>query len=205
MAMQLNFSNMLQFFSTISPILVAFFLVMISLFNSDIKGLVYLGGVLMASLGNLFVMNTLKIKNDKTPSPACNLFDFPFMNNEYISPAFNTFFLAFTLLYLFMPMQYFSNINYPVLIFLSGLIILDAVTKVSRACTNFGGIVFGFVLGALAGIIYFVTWYYSGHEDLLYFNVEPSNNVVCARPKQQTFKCFVYKNGEIIGQANSGQ
>ena len=127
------------------------------------------------------------------------------MNNEYISPAFNTFFLAFTLLYLYMPMQYFSNINYPVLIFLTGLIILDAATKVSKACTNFGGIVFGFLLGALAGIIYFVTWYYSGHEDLLYFNVEPSNNVVCARPKQQTFKCFVYKNGEIIGQANSGQ
>jgi len=40
---------------------------------------------------------------------------------------------------------------------------------------------------------------------LLFFNAEPSNNVICARPKKQTFKCFVYKNGEVIGEANSGQ
>ena len=77
MAMQLNFSNMLQFYSTISPILLAFFLVMISLFNTDIKGLVYLGGILIASVINLFIMNTLKVKSDKIPSPACNLMDFP--------------------------------------------------------------------------------------------------------------------------------
>jgi hypothetical protein len=25
-----------------------------------------------------------------------------------------------------------------------------------------------------------------------------SNNVVCSRPKKQTFKCAVYKNGELI-------
>ena len=61
MAMQLSFSNLLQFFAAISPILLAFCLVMISLFNSDIKGMVYLGGILIACLINLFVLNTLKV------------------------------------------------------------------------------------------------------------------------------------------------
>lgn len=205
MAMQLNFSNILQFFSTISPILLAFFLVMISLFNTDIKGLVYLGGILMASLINLFLMNTLKVKPDKIPSPACNLIDFPMNLNEFISPAFNTMFISFTLWYLYMPMQYISSINYPVLVFLSGLLVLDAATKFTRGCTSFGGIVLGFLVGTVLGIIYFIALWKSGHEDLLFFNAEPSNNVVCSRPQKQTFKCFVYKNGEIIGQANSGQ
>lgn len=205
MAMQLNFSNMLQFFSTISPILLAFFLVMISLFNTDIKGLVYLGGILIASVINLFIMNTLKVKSDKIPSPACNLMDFPLNLNEYISPAFNTMFISFTLMYLYLPMQYISSINYPVLVFISGLLVLDAVTKISRGCTNFSGIALGFLVGSILGILYFISLWKTGHDDLLFFNAEPSNNVICARPKKQTFKCFVYKNGEVIGEANSGQ
>ena len=68
MAMQLSFSNILQFFAAISPILLAFCLVMISLFNSDIKGMVYLGGILIACLINLFVLNTLKVKIGKINS-----------------------------------------------------------------------------------------------------------------------------------------
>ena len=203
--MELNFSNILQFFSTISPILLAFFLVMVSLFNSDIKGLVYLGGILIASLINLFIMNTLKVKPDKIPAPACNLINFPFNLNEYISPAFNTMFISFTLWFLYLPMQYISSINYPVLIFLSGLLVLDAATKLSRGCTNFSGIALGFIVGTVLGILYFVALWQTGHDDLLFFNTEASNNVVCARPKKQTFKCYVYKGSEIIGEAVSGQ
>ena len=169
MAMQLNFSNMLQFFSTISPILLAFFLVMISLFNTDIKGLVYLGCILIASLINLFIMNTLKVKSDKIPSPACNLMDFPLNLNEYISPAFNTMFISFTLMYLYLPMQYISSINYPVLIFICGLLVLDAVTKISRGCTNFSGIALGFLVGSILGIVYFISLWKTGHDDLLFF------------------------------------
>ena len=124
--MQLNFSNLMQFFAAISPILLAFCLVMISIFNSDIKGMVYLGGILIASLINLLILNSLKIKSDKIIPPYCNLIEFPFNLNEYISPAFNSMFIAFTLAYLYMPMQYVSGINYPVLIFITSLLVLDA-------------------------------------------------------------------------------
>ena len=155
MAMQLNFSNILQFFSAISPILLAFFLVMVSLFNTDIKGLVYLGGILIASLINLFLMNTLKVKSNILIPPDCNLIDFPFNLNEYISPAFNSMFISFTLFYLYLPMQYISNINYPVLVFLSGLLVLDASTKISKGCTNFTGVALGLIVGAVLGYFIF--------------------------------------------------
>jgi len=203
MAMQLNFSNMLQFFSTISPILLAFFLVMISLFNSDIKGLVYLGGILIASLINLFILNTLKIKSKTIIPPSCNLIEFPFNLNEYISPAFNSMFIAFTLWYLFLPMKYISKINYPVVMFLSGLLVLDGATKIMKGCTTFSGVALGFIVGTVLGILYFIALYSTDHKDLLFFNAEPSNNVICSRPKKQTFKCFVYKGGEVIGEASS--
>jgi hypothetical protein len=200
MGMQLNFSNMLQFFAAISPILLAFCLVMLSIFNSDIKGMVYLGGVLIASLINLFILNTLKVKSQTLIPPSCNLIDFPFNLNEYVSPAFNSMFIAFTLAYLYLPMQYISGINFPVLMFITGLLVLDGGTKIMGGCTTFSGVALGSLVGFVLGIIWFVLFFSTGHEDLLFFNIESSNNVICSRPKQQTFKCRLYKNGELIGE-----
>ena len=203
MAMQLNFSNMLQFFSAISPILLAFCLVLISLFNSDIKGMVYLGGILIASLINLFILNTLKIKSQALIPPFCNLVEFPFNLNEYISPAFNSMFIAFTLAYLYMPMKNISGINYPVLMFVLGLLLLDGATKIFGGCTTISGVLLGCLVGFLLGIGWFALFYNTDHKDLLFFGVEASNNVVCSRPKQQTFKCSLYKNGTIIGATSA--
>jgi len=184
MAMQLNFSNMLQFFSAISPILLAFCLVLLSLFNSDIKGMVYLGGILIASLINLFILNTLKIKSQTIIPQFCNLIEFPFNLNEYVNPAFNSMFIAFTLAYLYMPMKNISGINYPVLMFVTGLLVLDAGTKVMGGCTTFSGVLLGSLVGFLLGVGWFALFYSTDHKDLLFFNAESSNNVVCSRPQK---------------------
>ena len=200
MAMQLSISNIFQLFSALSPILLCFFLVMISLFNQDIKGVVYLGGVLIASLINLLLMNTIKSKTSPNMSANCNLIEFPFNLNEYNSPAFNNMFISFTFFYLFMPMQYISKINFPVLIAIIFIFCIDTITKLINQCINISGALLGTLIGSLLGISWFIIFYSTDNKDLLFFNSEASNNVVCSRPKQQTFKCSVYKNGEIIKQ-----
>ena len=200
MAMQLSFSNIFQLFSTLSPILLGFFLVMISLFNQDIKGLVYLGGVLIASLVNLLLMNTIKNKTSPNMSPNCNLIEFPFNLNEYNSPAFNNMFISFTFFYLYMPMKYISEINYPILISIISIFSIDTITKLKNSCIDLSGALLGTLFGTIMGIVWFIIFYSTDNKDLLFFNSEPSNNVVCSRPKEQTFKCSVYKNGEIIKQ-----
>ena len=198
MAMKLNFSNIMQFFAAISPILLVFFLVMISIFNSDIKGLVYLGGILIASLINLVILNTLK-DIPANPIPAsCKIFDFPFDINEYVSPAFNSMFISFTFSYLFWPMFYISGFNYPVIITILSLLILDGATKIMGGCTTFMGVGLGAVIGYFLGMFYFACLNASGNADLLFFNAEPSSNIICSRPKKQQFKCIVYKNGEVL-------
>jgi hypothetical protein len=201
MAMKLDFSNLLQFFAAISPLLLAFCLVMISLFNSDIKGLVYLGGILIASLINLLLLNTWQVKSETLIPKYCNLIEFPFNLNEYVSPAFNSMFIAFTLAYIYMPMQYISSMNYPVILFITGLLVLDGGTKVMGGCTTFGGVALGTLIGLVLGLLWFIAFYSTNHKDLLYFNAESSNNVVCSRPSKQTFKCRIFKNGEIIGES----
>ena len=57
---------------------------------------------------------------------------------------------------------------------------------------------YGIVIGAGMGIGWCMLFYMTGHADLLYFNDLISNNVICSRPQKQTFKCSIYKNGELV-------
>ena len=86
MAIQLTFSNMAQLFSAISPLLLAFFLVMSSLFNQDLKGIVYLAGVLIATIINIFLMAQIGSRKDPNSSITCNLVEIPYMT-QFNSPA----------------------------------------------------------------------------------------------------------------------
>ena len=47
MAMKLTFTNIMKFFSYIAPLLLGTCLVLISFFNSDAKGIIYLAGALL--------------------------------------------------------------------------------------------------------------------------------------------------------------
>ena len=197
MAIQLTFSNIMQLFSAISPLLLGFFLVMSSLFNQDIKGLIYLGGVLLASVINIFLMNQIGSKRNPNESMSCNLIDIPYLT-MYNSPAPSSLFIAFTIAYLILPMKYNNQMNYIVLASLLCLYGLDAVTKVMNKCTTIGGSILGGLVGLILGASWFSIFHYSGYDSLLYFDELTSNKVSCSRPSKQTFKCSVYKNGQLI-------
>ena len=38
----------------------------------------------------------------------------------------------------------------------------------------------------------------TGNDSLLYYDEYVSDKVACSRPEKQTFKCAVYKNGELL-------
>ena len=111
MPIQLKLSNMLQLFSAMSPLLLGFFLVMSSLFNQNLKGIIYLAGVLLASVINIFLMNQIGSKVDLNASLSCDLIKLPFLS-EFNSPAPTSLFIAFTIAYLVLPMYYNNQVNY---------------------------------------------------------------------------------------------
>lgn len=49
MPMELSIPNLLQFCSAMAPLLLVFGLVFISMFNGDLKGIIYLVGVLASN------------------------------------------------------------------------------------------------------------------------------------------------------------
>ena len=62
--MAFTFSNLFQLISSMSSFLLVFFMVMISFFNSDAKGLIYLGFLMIASILN--VLQCYRISMEST-------------------------------------------------------------------------------------------------------------------------------------------
>lgn len=197
MAIQNTFSNMFKIFSAISPLLLGFFLVMSSLFNQNIKGLIYLAGVLLASVINIFLMNLFQSKRNPDESYTCDIFSL----NPYLpfnNPAPTSLFIAFTLAYLILPMVFNNQLNYVIITFLLLLFVIDAFTKVQKKCTSAGGTLMGGLVGLLLGGAWYMLLHEAGYDSLLYFDELLSNKVACSRPSKQSFKCSVYKGGELI-------
>jgi hypothetical protein len=198
MAIQLNFSNIFELVSLMAPLLLGFFLIMSSLFNQNLKGLVYLAGVLIAVVINIFLMNQIGSKRDAANSAfSCNFIDIPFMSG-FNSPAPSSLFIAFTIAYLVLPMQYNGQMNYIILASLLCLLVMDGITKVNKNCTTKGGTFLGALVGLILGTVWYSLFHISGYDSLLYFDELQSNNVVCSKPSKQSFKCSVYKNGELV-------
>jgi len=92
---ELTFSNILQLISVLSPILIAFFMIMLSFMNQNVKGLVFIAGALLASFLNIPLMNTIKSPVNNDASLSCNLIEIPYLN-AYNSPSPTSLFIAFT-------------------------------------------------------------------------------------------------------------
>jgi hypothetical protein len=194
---QLTLSNMMQLASLLSPVLLAFFFVMLSILNQNIKGLVYIAGVLLATVLNIPIMNLIKSPISPDASLTCNLVEIPFLTN-YNSPAPSSLLIAFTFAYLFLPMKANNQMNFSVISALCILFAMDAVTRITGKCTTVSGTVIGGLVGVIFGTIWYTVFHAVGADYLLYFDELESNNVVCSKPSKQKFKCSVFKNGQLI-------
>lgn len=198
MALQLTFSNIVQLFSVFAPLFLGTFLILISVFNQNIKGLIYLGGVLIASVLNLGIMLAIGSEPVENQGAICNLLEFPLIPAQYNVPNYNSMFISFTLVYLLLPMLANNQVNMWIIGTIVSIFAIDAYVKLQYSCTVPRGITFGAIVGSFFGAAWYFTMKFSHHESLLFFHDLVSNNVICQRPKNQTFKCSVYKNGQVI-------
>jgi hypothetical protein len=201
MAISFSFSNIFQFFSAIAPFLLSFLMVMISIFNSDIKGLIYLLGILISFFLNILFQSIIKYNPaslGKPVSALCKMFALPEPIGGYSSPSFNSVMIGFTFIYLFIPMYLNRVVNYPLIISILSIFVIDALSRLKGNCTNAQGIILGGVLGVLLGAIWYQLLAITDNKRLLYYDEYISNKVACSRPEKSTYKCKVYKNGELL-------
>lgn len=194
---QLSFSNIMQLFSALAPVFISFFLVMLSIFNQNVKGIIFIAGAVLATVFNILLMNLIKSPISPEASQICNLIEFPLIT-RYNSPAATSLFISFTMAYLFMPMYTNDQMNYPVIASLLVLLAVDTITRLNNKCSTLGGSLLGGLVGIILGILWYSMFHLIGYDDLLYFDELDSNRVLCKKPSKQTFKCSVYKNGQLM-------
>ena len=100
-------------------------------------------------------MNLFKSPALPDASESCNLFSSSPTVTQYNSPAFNSVFMGFTMIYLILPMINLGSPNVSVILFLVLLFLLDAITKLTDKCTTVSGVVLGLLIGGLFGALWF--------------------------------------------------
>jgi hypothetical protein len=128
----------------------------------------------------------------------CNLVEFPLISSRFNVPNYNSMFIGFTLMYLLLPMLSNNQINFWIIGTIVSIFAVDAYVKLQYFCTVPRGITIGGIVGLSLGALWYFLFKLNNFESLLFFNDLTSNNVVCKRPQNQTFKCSVYKNGQVI-------
>lgn len=192
-----NLGNIIHLIATMYPYFIIFFLFIVSIFNWNImKGIMYLLGILFCYSFTVILAKLVPRRRPLGSSLSCEMFYFPGVN--YLYPNYSTVITFYTLIYLILPMIESGQINPGIITILTFLSILTGYNQVTKCCTTYGGIFLSIILGSAIAILLYSILKATDHGHLLFYNELLSNNVVCSRPKEQQFKCEVYRNGEII-------
>ena len=185
-----------------APIFVTFFFLMLSLCNYDFKGLIWLACVLCGMVlvyGVQVILSKSIGSNTLDPKCSAHSLHIPLIHMlKYSNPCMSSFFFMFTLLYLIMPMQANKSWN---MFAISGFILLliaDSAVQIRLTCAKIHEILLVVVIGAFYGWVCYMCLKAMNLEKLMYYDIGSSNNVYCSKPKEQSFKCSVYKNGQLV-------
>jgi hypothetical protein len=188
--------NFIQYLTFFSPIILIIGIVSLSFIFQNFKGILYLL-ILLAfvvfreQLYNLGYLNG----NTTNKNDLCDLVRYSRNGNS----SFSAFIFAFTIIYICLPMFIYGSINYWMLCGLLSYFLVDIKIKYSYNCFSPGDLLLNVFAGAILSCVTVLILISSnGLKQYLFFNELSSNKEVCTMPTKQTFKCSVYKNGELI-------
>ena len=137
-----------------------------------------------------------------TPSRDCMTVQYSPIDKS--NGSYSAFIFSFTMMYIFLPMFINQNINLWMLLGLTIYFIVDTIIKQRSGCVDLSNVFINVLVGfALSSLLVCIMINSPGLSNLLFFNDYSSNKEICTMPKKQTFKCAVYKNGQLIGSSTT--
>ena len=196
-----NIAVLLTFYS---PLIITVLILSISFVFQNFKGFGFLLWLLVFSWLRSLLMeitgsSSSSGSGSKASGDVCGMVQY----SKYGNATFSMFFIAFSLVYLCGPMILNSQINYWMLSAFIFYFLLDSGIRYSSGCiTSYIDIFVNTVIGIASGILSIMVLYATNNQKYLFFNELSSTKDVCSMPTKQTFKCKVYKNGEVIGETS---
>jgi hypothetical protein len=219
-------------FFRLAPFILVSFFTLSSIINVDYKGIIYLVGLLSACFFTLLAGQFLKsIPQMPLNCNTITINGIMGWSNMPFSPtilAFTFFYLLYSIMY----PQTLNNdnlvqYNIPTLVFFPILIVGDFMIQWNLDCikvsmpqdiveqgilakirfylvdNHFARYVWSLGIGCASGTAY-AAILASTKSNTLAWGAQAMGNEVCSAPSQQTFKCNVYKNGQIIAGTKTG-
>lgn len=188
--------NIVVFLSVFSPIIIALSMVSLSFIFQNFKGFIYLGFLIGVCIIRSFVYmwaGSPALTNDRT---ICSAVQY----SKYGNATFSAFVFAFTIIYLSIPMFSNGDVNFWIFISLISYFLIDQFIKIYKGCiVKVSDLFLNVLLGIASATLIVSLMYAGGSSDFLFFNEVSTNTEICTVPSEQTFKCSVYKNGELLG------
>jgi hypothetical protein len=210
--MELNLFTIIYLFFRLAPFIIVCYFSLGSIFNQDMKGVIYLVGLLFSCFATFLVGQTIPISfsigsdpvnplTKKTVMPVCNLLTIG-KDGSFSRIPLGISILCFTLIYLasIIAKHHLEMTNLPTLIFFPILIVGDLIWNLRNECYAAFGVFMAMAVGSLMGWAWSVIIEKLNKPDLLFLNTG-NNQTVCQRPSQQLFKC-TFANSTI---GNSSQ
>lgn len=191
-------SNLLVFTAIFSPAIIAVFMISTSLIFQNFKGLIFIGFMLGVSLLRHFVYKFYDAEPFKKDNSICSAVQF----TQYGNPTFSSFMFAFTIIYIMMPMFISGDVNFWIFGGLLAFFFMDTFIKIYKKCiTKMSELFINILLGTASAALIVSLMYAGGSKKFLFSGVDQTSSGAerCSMPSEQTFKCSVYKNGELIG------
>lgn len=188
--MELDIRNIIYLFFRLSPIILVGYFVLQSFFNSDIKGLFYLAGLLITVIITVLTSRSEIFKKDNT-NYFCKGITF---GNETLSylPLSQTI-LIYTLAYISTVINEYStwNINVPSFVLLFILTLGDLIWNLKNGCSNFTNILVTWLIAFSVGFTWTSYLLSTGHDMVFFHGVSDAN--VC-KMNTNNFRCRLKNN-----------
>jgi hypothetical protein len=189
----LSLSNIFKIISISGSFILSAFLIMLSISNSDMKGIIYIASLFTLIIVYFICFSTFGTPESVVMDPICRIINIP--GSSFANSSINSAILSFIFIYLAVPMFY-NSMNYSILTVVLVFYVIDCITMLNSKCTNVYAILLSSLIGA--GMAVLSTSVLMANKPSFLFYNAPANAEICSRPSNQKFKCNVYKNGEIL-------
>jgi hypothetical protein len=204
--MELNLVTLSYLFFRLAPFIIVSYFSLSSIFNQDLKGLIYLIGLLISTFVTIIVGNTLDISftigtdvegSDvaRTVNGVCNMITIG-KDGSFSRIPLGISMLTYTLIYLvyIIAINHIEMTNLPTLIILPLLILGDLLWNITNNCYTIFGLILSIACGGLMGWAWAAIVNSFKQPQLFFLNVG-GDKTVCHRPSKQLFKCTFKKSG----------
>jgi len=193
--MELNLISILYLFFRMAPFIIVSYFGLQSIFNQDLKGIVFLIGLLIVSVITIMIGNILPMQSNsgmqlnQYAKVICNQLTIGSSGPISKLPLSQTVF-GYTLAYLtyFIATNNLQSQNIPTFIIFPMLIIADLFWSTSNGCSSGIMLVTSLILGGIFGTLWAMIIEASQMPGLSYFS-GISNKDVCSRPTKSLYRC----------------